>query len=259
MISPFRRFSARPDAVGLYDGAHEHDACGVAFVADHARRGRPRHRRAGAHRAAQPRPPRRGRAPSPTPATGPASSPRSPTRSCARSSASTLPPRAPTPSACAFLPDDDQEAAEAQAADRGDRRGGGPAPSSAGATCPTTPDLVGATARGVPAPAAPAVRGRSAAGARGGRRQLERMAFCLRKRAEREAGGLLPVAVRPHPRLQGDAHHRPARAVLPRPVRPALRHRARASCTPGSRRTPSPPGRSRTRSGSSPTTARSTP
>src|SRR6185436_17262576 len=26
-------FSARPPATGLYDGRHEHDACGVAFVA----------------------------------------------------------------------------------------------------------------------------------------------------------------------------------------------------------------------------------
>ena len=41
MISPYRRFSARPDAVGLYDGAHEHDACGVAFVA--TMRGEPGH------------------------------------------------------------------------------------------------------------------------------------------------------------------------------------------------------------------------
>src|SRR3954447_6286807 len=41
MISPFRRFSAKPEAIGLYDGAHEHDACGVAFVA--TMRGEPGH------------------------------------------------------------------------------------------------------------------------------------------------------------------------------------------------------------------------
>src|SRR3954471_9414725 len=41
MISPIRRFSHRPDAVGLYDGQHEHDACGVAFVA--TMRGEPGH------------------------------------------------------------------------------------------------------------------------------------------------------------------------------------------------------------------------
>src|SRR3712207_5299508 len=41
MISPIRRFSAQPAAKGLYDGQHEHDACGVAFVA--TMRGEPGH------------------------------------------------------------------------------------------------------------------------------------------------------------------------------------------------------------------------
>src|SRR3954452_14301166 len=41
MLSPFRRFSAQPEPNGLYDGAHEHDACGVAFVA--TMRGEPGH------------------------------------------------------------------------------------------------------------------------------------------------------------------------------------------------------------------------
>ena len=41
MLSPFTRFSSRPPAQGLYDGAHEHDACGVAFVA--TLRGTPGH------------------------------------------------------------------------------------------------------------------------------------------------------------------------------------------------------------------------
>src|SRR3954463_16525470 len=31
---PMSQFSAAPAPQGLYDGAHEHDACGVAFVAD---------------------------------------------------------------------------------------------------------------------------------------------------------------------------------------------------------------------------------
>ena len=44
--------------------------------------------------------------------------------------------------------------------------------------------------------------------------------------------GLLPVAVGPHRRLQGHAHHRPARAVLPRPVRRAVRLRAGAGALP---------------------------
>jgi len=41
MLSPFRRFSAQPDPTGLYDGTREHDACGVAFVA--TMRGEPGH------------------------------------------------------------------------------------------------------------------------------------------------------------------------------------------------------------------------
>ncbi len=41
MLSPFTRFSSRPPAQGLYDGAQEHDACGVAFVA--TLRGTPGH------------------------------------------------------------------------------------------------------------------------------------------------------------------------------------------------------------------------
>ncbi|GAA3637202.1 glutamate synthase large subunit [Kineosporia mesophila] len=41
MVSPYRRYSARPEPVGLYDGQHEHDACGVAFVA--TMRGEPGH------------------------------------------------------------------------------------------------------------------------------------------------------------------------------------------------------------------------
>ena len=46
-------------AVGLYDPAYEHDACGVAFVARLDRRREPRDDRARADRARQPRAPRR--------------------------------------------------------------------------------------------------------------------------------------------------------------------------------------------------------
>jgi glutamate synthase (NADPH) large chain len=41
MVSPYERFSAKPAPSGLYDGEHEHDACGVAFVA--TMRGEPGH------------------------------------------------------------------------------------------------------------------------------------------------------------------------------------------------------------------------
>ena len=69
----------------------------------------------------------------------------------------------------------------------------------------------------------------------------------------------LPVAVEPDPRLQGDAHHRPARAVLPRPVATRASPARWPWCTRGSPPTPSRRGRSPTRIASSPTTARSTP
>src|SRR3954447_3070575 len=41
MVSPHQRFAALPTPIGLYDGRHEHDACGVAFVA--TMRGEPGH------------------------------------------------------------------------------------------------------------------------------------------------------------------------------------------------------------------------
>src|ERR1700760_3318951 len=41
MVSPHLRYAAQPAPVGLYDGQHEHDACGVAFVA--TMRGEPGH------------------------------------------------------------------------------------------------------------------------------------------------------------------------------------------------------------------------
>ena len=70
---------------------------------------------------------------------------------------------------------------------------------------------------------------------------------------------LLPVAVLAHPRLQGHADHRPARPVLPRPGRRAGGLGRWPWSTHGSRPTPSRAGRWLTRSGSSRTTARSTP
>ena len=69
---------------------------------------------------------------------------------------------------------------------------------------------------------------------------------------------LLPVALDPHVRLQGHADRAAAAGLLSRPLRSRAPLRARASCTRGSRRTPSRAGRSRTRTASSRTTARST-
>ena len=52
------RWEWRPRRQGLYNPAYEHDSCGVAMVAGHARPPQPRHRRQGHHRAAEPGAPR---------------------------------------------------------------------------------------------------------------------------------------------------------------------------------------------------------
>ena len=81
-------------------------------------------------------------------------------------------------------------------------------------------------------------------------------------RARRPApatSGLLPVAVEPHPRLQGHAHHAPARPSSS-PTSPTSGSSRRWRwCTAASPPTRSRRGRSRTRTATSPTTARSTP
>ena len=132
--------------------------------------------------------------------------------------------------------------------------------SSAGATCPLSAGDLGPTARSVmprvPA-GVPARRRRRAASSSNASRSSRRKV--AEHRARRRPGrALLPVAVAAHAGLQGHAHHRSARRVLPRPHRRALRQRDRARCTAASRRTRSRPGRSRTRTATSRTTARST-
>ena len=52
---------SRPPAQGLYDPRHEHDACGVGFVAHIKGQKSPRHRQPGAAAARQPAAPRRVR------------------------------------------------------------------------------------------------------------------------------------------------------------------------------------------------------
>ncbi len=72
-------------------------------------------------------------------------------------------------------------------------------------------------------------RGRGPAGARG----RARPAVLLPAQARRAGGGrLLPDAVVAHAGLQGDAHHRAARHVLPRPAGRADGHRTRGGAQP---------------------------
>ena len=99
---------------------HEHDACGVAFVATLTGEASHDIVRQGADRAAQPRPPRCRRAPRPTPATAPASCIQVPDaflREVARAGFE-LPPRGAYAVGTAFLPGDDDDVAKARAADR---------------------------------------------------------------------------------------------------------------------------------------------
>ena len=216
------RFSTQPADTGLYRREHEHDACGVAMVA--TMRGSAGHdivvhaldalrnldhRGAtgadplvgdgagildpGPRRVLPGRPRHRpARRPGPTPSAWPTSRWRR--TSGPRPSAGSA--RSPSRRGCASL---------------------------AWRDVPVTPDLVGPHRPRVHAVLPPAlrrVRGRR-------RRHRARPPRLLPAQARRARGrGLLPVAVGPHRGLQGHADDRPARAVLPRPVRRALRLRA---------------------------------
>jgi glutamate synthase (NADPH/NADH) large chain len=188
MLSPLRRFSAQPGPTGLYDPANEHDACGVAFVA--TMRGKPGHDIVDLALTALRNLDHRG-AVGAEADTGDGAGllTQVPDEFLRAAVDFTLPPKGSYAVGIAFLPDDDAEAAEAQAqlealaveeglAVLGWRE------------VPVTPGLVGATARSVQ----PRFRQLFVASARSRAvgMALERMAFCLRKRAEREAGVYFP-------------------------------------------------------------------
>ena len=126
--------------------------------------------------------------------------------------------------------------------------------SSAGATCPIDTSMIGPTALQRDAELPPAVRRRPRRAPTG--IELDRKLFVVRKRCEHElatrrraTSGLLPVAVEPHARLQGHAHHAPARASSS-PTSPTSGSSPRSRwCTAASPPTRSRRGRSRTRTG----------
>src|SRR3954453_16250894 len=189
MISPFRRFSARPDAVGLYDGQHERDACGVAFVA--TMRGEPGHDIVEQALTALRNLDHRG-AVGAEADTGDGAGilTQVPDAFLRDVVPFDLPRRGAYAVGIAFLPDDDEE--DADATRRIEARA-----AEGGLTVlgwrevPVTPDLVGATARACQ----PRMRQLFVASSRGRvvGVALERMAFCLRKRVEREAGIYFPA------------------------------------------------------------------
>ena len=175
---------------------------------DPDRRGQPRHRGAGrsprcatSTTAAPP-------APSPTPATAPGILMQVPDAFLRDVVDFDLPPPARTPSARPSCPATTSRSPRPAAGSRRSppRRA---SPSSAGATYPVNPDILGATARGV----MPAFSQLFVAGADAARRGHGAGAAGVLPAQARRARDrrLLPVAVVAHPRLQGHADHRPAR------------------------------------------------
>jgi len=191
MISPIRRFSAQPAAHGLYTGDHEHDACGVAFVA--TMRGEAGHDIVDLALTALRNLEHRG-AVGAEPDTGDGAGiltqvPDQFLRDVLRERGIELPPRGAYAVGIGFVPDDDAEAARAEAAV--ERIAGEEGLSVlAWRDVPTTSGLVGATAQACQ----PRFRQLFVASPRSAvvGMALERMAFCLRKRAEREAGVYFP-------------------------------------------------------------------
>ena len=232
--------AALPPAQGLYDPASEHDACGVAFVATLPGEAGHDIVDAGADRPAQPRAPRRRRAPSRTPATAPGILTPGPGRVPARRRADfELPPRrARTPSASRSCPTTTRRAASAVGAIERIAAEEGLTRPRLARPAHRRPTSSGATARAVHAAVPAAVRRRRPATAAwpGWRSTGWRSAAQARRARGRR---LLPVAVGAHARLQGHAHHRPAGAVLPRPVRPRGSPPRSPWCTRASPPTPS--------------------
>ena len=237
-VSP-ARFSAQPGDTGLYRREFEHDACGVAMVA--TLRGTPGHDiidhaltalRNLEHRGATGADPLVG--------DGAGILTQIPDAFLREVVDFDLPVAGAYAVGTAFLPTGqaEREAAvaviEAIAAEEGLRVLGW-------REVPVDPELVGQAARDcmplfrqlfVPAPAGRVVG-----------IGLDRLAFCLRKRAEREAERLLPVAVRRAP-SSTRACSRPASSSRSSPTcRTGASRPSSRWCTRASPRTPSPPGR----------------
>ena len=211
---------------GLHSPEHEHDACGVAMVADLTGRREHGDRPQGAHRAAAPRAPRRPRQRDQhrRRCRHPPAGPRRvlPGRRRVRAARRPARTRWATRSCRSTAPAADEAVAEIDrlAAEEGLRVLGW-------RELPVDPE--GATSAPRHAPRCPAS---ASCSSRPPRRtaptgiELERRTFCLRKRAEHAHRRLLPQPVAAHPRLQGHARRAAAGGVLPRPRRRARDQRA---------------------------------
>ena len=262
-----------PPAQGLYDPAHEHDACGVGFVVDI--KGRKSHAivsqaLTGAEEPPAPRGLRlRGR----TPATAPGILIQMPDRVPARASAPGSASRCPPPGRVRRRPR--LPAARARPAATGSRRSsssiverrGPAAPRLARRARPTTPRWARRARSVEPVDQAGLHRPRAPTCPTGTRlraQALRRSASCFEK--------AVAAARRLASRSSSTSRASPANTLIykgmlsadqietdvPGRDRPATWSRRWPWSTSGSAPTPSRPGRSRTRTGTSPTTARST-
>ena len=213
---------------GLYDSSNEHDACGVGFVADLT--GERRHDTVANaltvlrnldHRGAKGADPESG--------DGAGILTQMPDELLRARCDFELPP-AGLLRGRAWLPGRRTRQRQ-RAAGRGpaDRRGGGPGRSSAGATFRTIPISAGTgPARCCPRLVQLIVTG--LAGESG--MELDRKAYCLRKRARARERAVPGQPRQRDDRLQGHADGAAAGGVLPRPVRPAVRLGDRAGARP---------------------------
>ncbi len=205
---------------GLYDGQHEHDACGVAFVATLS--GEPSHDIVDKALTALRNLEHRGASGADS-GDGAGILLQIPDAFLRAVVDFTLPERGSYAVGTAFLPADEEAAANAVsrieelAAEEGLTVLGW-------RDVPVTPSLLGATSLAT----MPTFR-QLFVGIDHGRDRAAAGAACLLPAQARRArdGRLLRELVRPHAGLQGDAHDRAARAVLPRPVRPPVRERPR--------------------------------
>jgi len=190
-LGAIERFGSRPEAQGLYDGQHEHDACGVAFVATLT--GVPSHDIVAKALTALRNLEHRGAAGA-EPNSGDGAGilmqlPDRFLREVAADAGITLPGQHKYAVGTAFLPADAEEAAKTKAQieaialeEQLDVLGW--------RAVPTDPSSLGETARGcMPRFEQLFVASRGGAVLGMG---LERLAFCLRKRAERETGVYFP-------------------------------------------------------------------
>ena len=262
-----------PGAQGLYDPRYEHDACGVGFVVD--LKGRKSHDivAEGDPDPAQPASTAAPAAARRTPATAPASCCRCRTRflreECDAARASRCRPPGEYGVGMVFLPTDagDRARLRASCSSRSSARRG--RTSSAGATCRPTTRMLGPTAqsrraghaaglhRPRPSAASPTTTWPSSASSTSSAGCVEN---AVRGSDIAGAGDASTSRACRAGRSSTRACSTPSScdAVLPRPARPDAWSRPWRWSTRASAPTPSPPGSARTRTATSPTTARST-